>query len=327
MIIKFLRKVRKRLKLLIRKALTSKRICRVLIYHRVIDLSDDPQQMAVSIKLFDKHLQYLKKNFQIISLQELVSDLKSRIVRKKSLVITFDDGYFDNYVNALPLLEKYEIPATIFVSSDYVNTDKLFWWDELEQIILRGKSIEDSLTLKINASECSWTEISENKLNVFNEVHKLLKSSSEEQRLIAMASLREQFDTNSIVTEYRALTKAELLRLSNSPLIEIGAHTATHCVLSNETRERQMHELVESKKALEQIIKKEIFSFSYPFGSENDISIFTPQFVESAGFNCAVANIQNFTDKHSELYKIPRILIRNWDIEMLKKELDELFLN
>ncbi|MBR3622676.1 MAG: polysaccharide deacetylase family protein, partial [Selenomonadaceae bacterium] len=107
----------------------------VLMYHRVADNIKDPYGIAVSPKNFRKHMAYLKQNFHVLQFDKDWSDIK-----EASIVVTFDDGYADNFYNALPILEEYEIPATFFVSTENLDTDNLFWWDKLSLLFSACKN-------------------------------------------------------------------------------------------------------------------------------------------------------------------------------------------
>lgn len=101
----------------------------ILLYHRIATVSKDPVMLCVPPECFENHLQFIKKNYDVVSL----SDLSKRIVNDKlkgnEIAITFDDGYQDNLINALPLLEKYNIPATIFVTTELLGKKASFEWD------------------------------------------------------------------------------------------------------------------------------------------------------------------------------------------------------
>ncbi|OWP74105.1 polysaccharide deacetylase family protein, partial [Flavobacterium oreochromis] len=121
----------------------------VLVYHRINDVVDFQNAgLTVSVSDFEKQLIYFKENFEILKLGD---DWKK--IKKNALVITFDDGYADNYLNALPLLEKYQIPATIFICSYNINSNEEFWWDRLANLYnqlpkkfinLKGKTVDKS---------------------------------------------------------------------------------------------------------------------------------------------------------------------------------------
>jgi peptidoglycan/xylan/chitin deacetylase (PgdA/CDA1 family) len=98
---------------------------KILAYHSINNANSS---LRVSPKQFEEHMHYLyNKNYKVVPLKEALA--QGRVARK-TIAITFDDGYKDNYTNAFPILKKYNFPATIFLVSDYVNTNKTFWWDE-----------------------------------------------------------------------------------------------------------------------------------------------------------------------------------------------------
>jgi peptidoglycan/xylan/chitin deacetylase (PgdA/CDA1 family) len=127
--------------------LFQKNSIRILTYHRINDLPDD--EMSISLQAFSNHLHFLKKHYRIISLEHAVTMiLKKHIAHKNYIVITFDDGYQDNYYNAFPVLKKLQMPATVFLPYNFINTAKIFPWDS------RRKQAKHYITL-------TWPQISE----------------------------------------------------------------------------------------------------------------------------------------------------------------------
>lgn len=131
-----------RLKRILKRVRSALR-CRVVIlmYHRVFKTSSDPWGLCVSPKNFAEHLELLRRHYPVLTLHELVSSLRDARLPKRGVVLTFDDGYADNLWNAKPLLEKYEVPATFFVTSGCVDSSSEFWWDDLERAILEPSKL------------------------------------------------------------------------------------------------------------------------------------------------------------------------------------------
>jgi peptidoglycan/xylan/chitin deacetylase (PgdA/CDA1 family) len=102
----------------------------VLTYHRIADVDQDPQKLCVAPDVFEAHLQFLTAHYEVVSLSVLLERLQEKNLTGKEAVITFDDGYRDNLQNALPLLEKYQIPATIFITTAYLGEQANFAWDQ-----------------------------------------------------------------------------------------------------------------------------------------------------------------------------------------------------
>jgi peptidoglycan/xylan/chitin deacetylase (PgdA/CDA1 family) len=103
----------------------------ILTYHRVAEPVDDPHLLAVSPVNFEQQVEFLKKNYNVISLEQLIHDVAQQKLQQNSVVITFDDGYADNLYTALPILEKYNAPMTLFVTSGHIDTPR-FYWDNVE---------------------------------------------------------------------------------------------------------------------------------------------------------------------------------------------------
>src|ERR1051326_826188 len=108
----------------------------VLLYHRVNEVPSDPQLLCVSRKHFAEQLQVLKDFTRPCLLKTLQGTLEHTFVRYPSVILTFDDGYADNLHYAKPLLEQYEMPATVFVTTDLLGSQAGFWKDVLNRILL-----------------------------------------------------------------------------------------------------------------------------------------------------------------------------------------------
>ncbi len=114
-----------------RRRYLKENIAFVLMYHRVSDRINDPD-VTVSDKNFERQMSYLKKNFNVVSLDDMVDRYKQNTKSEKDTVaITFDDGFKDNYTDAYPILKKYNIPATIFIVTGYIDRNYGLSKDEI----------------------------------------------------------------------------------------------------------------------------------------------------------------------------------------------------
>jgi len=140
----------------------------IIIYHRIANVNADPNQLCVSPDIFEQQLIYLKENFEIIRLSELAENVKNKQVRKKTVAITFDDGYADNLTMALPILEKLQIPATIYIVAGKIDENTPFYWDEKTAEGDRGhaltktelKNLAESSLIEIGAHTVSHPKLS-----------------------------------------------------------------------------------------------------------------------------------------------------------------------
>lgn len=298
----------------------------ILIYHRVYHFENDPQLLAVTPKRFEAQIKHLKENYHVLSLQQLVCHLKKGKVPDNAVVITFDDGYADNLYFAKPILEKYNVPATVFVTAGMLGRNTEYWCDELERIFMENE-IYKPLEIQINDKVYSWNITKKEDLTkVYHQLSSVIKDVPSAVREEKMAQLRTWAGICEIGREsHRFLTEAELIKLAEGDLIEIGAHTMTHCVLAVETPEQQQWEITESKKVLENILGKKVESFSYPYGLLTDFSTEAAWKVEAAGFNCGIANEQHGIEFEWDIYKLPRRIVRNWDINLFQEKMHFFF--
>src|SRR5262249_11849092 len=116
----------------------------------------DPQLLCVTPDNFAQHMEILRKAFNPIALEQLSAGIRARQVPRRGVLVTFDDGYADNFHNAKPILERYEIPAIVFVASGYVGVKGEYWWDDLEQLLLRPGSLPEDLKFELNGVDIQW---------------------------------------------------------------------------------------------------------------------------------------------------------------------------
>jgi len=119
--------------------ISNKYVVPIMMYHNV-NYADEPKANTVSPENFERHMAFLKEhNYQVLSLDDLVEKIKSgKRISHKSVVVTFDDGYEDNYSYAFDILQKYEIPATIFIPSDLIGTKGYLVWDQVKEMLGQG---------------------------------------------------------------------------------------------------------------------------------------------------------------------------------------------
>lgn len=295
----------------------------VLFYHKVSDIQHDWNSLAVSVKEFEEQMLYVKEHYQIIRAEDDFGKEKGNIV-----VITFDDGYEDNLVNALPILEKYEIPATIFVTTGLVGSDRELWHDEIVNLIFMGRYYPDFFITKstVCSFSCSTRTIDE-RVKLYYLLRNMLLRISNAERELILDDLREWAGPGqNHRTTHRMLSLEQLRKLSNSNYITIGAHTINHPSLGLLEKEEQWKEIAESKKMLEEWINQKISLFSYPFGNQIAYTNETIAICKTAGFTRAMTTkpgiIKN--NQYSE-YEIPRVVVQTHNLNQFKALLNGYF--
>ncbi|HXE97638.1 MAG TPA: polysaccharide deacetylase family protein, partial [Dongiaceae bacterium] len=267
---------------------------------------------------FRAQLRYLKENFPIVRFEE-----DWATAPKPAVVITFDDGYADNALEALPILEEIGVPATFFVSTGTTGTTKEFWWHELERIIFETQNLPPGFTLKDDSFEKSWpTRDLKERQAFYQGIVGLMTNADAAHRDNWLAQLRRwAHSEDAIANIHRAMTTEELRLLAGSRWVTIGAHTVTHTQLSSISPDAQREEIVESKKQLEAWLGREVTTFSYPFGKRCHYTTETVALCREAGFSKVAANFPGQAHRWTDPYQIPRHLVRNWSAEMFAEKL------
>lgn len=320
----------------------------ILAYHRVKETETDPQLLAVTPLRFEQHLDILRSDYQPISLEDLCKALKKRQIPARAVAVTFDDGYSDNLYMAKPLLERYGIPATVFVTSGFIGRTRAFWWDELEGIFLRPGRLPQDLELTLGRSSFQWdlrevAVYSEAKFmelrnwsvleqsdptprhGAYRTLCRAIRTLSETEQEKLLAHLRGWAGRKCDAKENRVLTPEEVLALTNNGLVDAGSHTMSHSVLSALSPTSQSSEIRDSKAALEEVLGRPVTAFAYPFGSRDDYTEQTAHIVHQCGFSCACSNYRDVVWRYSDSFQLPRFIVRDWEGERFARQLSEWF--
>lgn len=290
----------------------------VLLYHRVTSLPSDPEMLAVTPDNFREQMRHLKDLFPIVRFEEDWSEIS-----KPAVCVTFDDGYADNALEALPILEDAGVPATFFVSTGTIGTTEEFWWNELERIILERQNLPSSFTLENGRFGRNWqTGGFRERQDFYHCLVPLMKESDAEQRENWLMQLRRWAGTGEETSgSHRAMTVDELRLLAGSGRVTVGAHTVSHSRLSCLSPQAQREEITASKRQLGQWLGREITTFSYPFGRRPDYSTQSIAICREAGFTKAAANFPGQAHRWTDPYQIPRQLVRNWPVDVFAEKL------
>lgn len=294
----------------------------VLCYHRVENLYDDFNMISVSKDNFKAHIDYLKKNFDIVPFENIVDTSKDN----HSVAITFDDGYYDLFTNVLPILEIFKIPATMFISTGNIDTLNENWTDNILRSIYLPCIQHDFFEVNDSYVSGKWrTQTMDDRVKLYSIIRTLFQhANTEEKKKLEKCLLNWSGHTIKGRKDRRMLSVSELQELAKNPLITIGAHTVTHCSLKWQSRQEQINEIRESKKFIETVIKKEVSNFAYPFGTANDYTSETIDILKSEGFKRAgVVKNELITDE-TDVFQIPRFTVRNYELSEFKNFIDKI---
>jgi peptidoglycan/xylan/chitin deacetylase (PgdA/CDA1 family) len=263
----------------------------ILRYHRVIP-REEPEacyRMGIGEDLFASQIAWLASARRVVSLEELLRRIASGEEASEDLVVlTFDDGYLDNRTHAAPILKRYDLPATFYVSSSCLTERMPFWPEVVAQMI----RISNAPSLRLVEEEDSrqWP------------------LATPEQRWLACSQLIARFRKRSMATIFDALqllaielgVSLDRARGAAPPVMDaadlqalvedgfsIGSHTITHPYLSSEAPDRQREELEDSRRQLEEVLERPVLDFCYPGGGYDET---TRHLVAEAGYRSATTS-------------------------------------
>lgn len=285
----------------------------ILILHRVVPvLSKERIHNHLSLEITPEHLErifmyFKRKNYDFIDLDSLPNWLESNTSTKKKFVIfTFDDGYKDNLQFAYPVFKKHSIPFTIYVTCAVPDNRAILWWYILEDLILKNDKIQYSFSVGSVNAKCKTQRAKEKTFIHIRKLITMLDSLNLEKELTDFFS---NFGFNILEKRVEmGLTWDEIGELVRDPIVTIGAHTLNHYNLRNLSDEQANHEIMESKKVLEEKLNIKVKHFSYPFGEFRKREV---DFVKQSNFLTATTteNANVFSDHMNYMYTLPRISI------------------
>lgn len=294
---------------------SSKDKAAILMYHRISDLSVmryPDFSYGVSKEHFERQMRFLREHMHPMSLIHIVDHVKNNIpLPLKAVAVTFDDGYADSYTNAYPILNKYNIPATIFLVTGYIGTKKTFWWDRIGEVIKRTDKPElnHDLLKKLNIKREGSLPLdtAKNRVKATEILVKKLRENEDAQFEDLIQTLEGELKASSkdYVEDHITLSWEQVRKMSENG-IEFGAHTVTHPDLTNLPLKKVEQEIRLSKQEIENNIGKAVDGFCYPVGLANSYNEKIKDIIAKAGFKYACAAEFGHVSKNSDLFSLRR---------------------
>jgi peptidoglycan/xylan/chitin deacetylase (PgdA/CDA1 family) len=278
----------------------------IMMYHRVTIRKDEWSLVStLAPERFESEIRYLCEHFSILSLEELCQYLQQdESLPIKAAAITFDDGYKDNYLCAFPILRRYRVPATFFLTTGHIGTSSLFWWDTVGYLVHHAEisrlQLDELGTYRLETVSDRSRANSEiiNRLNCLSEDRK--NDLIEQLADICKAKIPAELGSQLI------LSWDEVREMSRDGA-QFGAHSVTHPNLTSLPLEQARSEILESKKAIEKKLEKAVHFFAYPGGSFN---LEMARVVQQSGYVAATSIEPSWVTRGCDLFRLPRIGMR-----------------
>lgn len=260
---------------------------------------------------FRKQLTFLVRHYHLMRLEDLVrATTTGAALPPRPAVITIDDGYRSAYTVAYPLLQEFEAPAAVFLATGFVNERRYLWTDRVEYAIDHAEP--GSLALDVDGNRIRL-EISDHVSRiaadrVVRSAFKRLPQDSIDRHVDALErsvgrSLPGASDSDAI---YQPLEWEEVRKMANSGLVSFGAHSHSHVILSRCDERRASHELLTSKRIVEERLGRPCDLFCYPNGRTGDFNAVTRRLVKESGYSCALTTVYGMNSTRPDVYELKR---------------------
>jgi peptidoglycan/xylan/chitin deacetylase (PgdA/CDA1 family) len=259
--------------------------------------------------LFRRQMQYLKRRFKLMPLSQAVEQLSTRTSTRPIAVITFDDGFQNNYEIAFPILRAYGIPATFFLVTGVIDTSSTLWFCQLHHALIETHMLTfewkgrrfDLATAAARARASSELGAA---LKTFPQPHLLA-----ELHHITCALGRDERLEVELTSPYRMLSRQAISEMSASGLAEFGAHTHSHSILSSLSAGQAREEIEQSITAIGTLTGQPCRLFAYPNGRAQDYDASTTEALQVMGIDTAVTAIAGYNTAAT-----PRLELRRYGI-------------
>ena len=307
-------------RLLLNLRMASRKVLTVLAYHRVYDIGDeslfpfDPELISASTEGFAWQMEFVRRYYSPICFGDLLEALHhGKPLPPRSLIVSFDDGHLDNYIHAFPVLKSLGIPATIFLSTDYIGSTRTFWFDRVVALIYHAPAGEVNIArLLLKLTLGHQVSMRRSAAQEILSRLKLLPDSERHAVLGDLETMLSQYCPESVSCASGALTWEQVLEMSRAG-IEFGSHTVTHPVLTM-LEDTQLHyELAESKRVLESKLGHAVPVLAYPVGGHHAFDQRVIASARGCGYHLGVSYLSGVNPLDAlETFSIKRLHVERY---------------
>jgi len=312
--------------------LLGRNYAKILVFHSINDHEASfirGTNSWIPPNRFEKHLKYIKRNYRVISLEKLVNSLKQGKIPPCSVVITFDDGFADNFIYAYPILQRYKIKGTIFLATDCIDNRNPLWIQELYYLI-NNVGVEriiqtiNTLTNKLEIPQLI-IEFPLNK-NLQEKVEEYMAFSLKKNmrdNMLAALYRKYNFHREKIFSEAQIYLNWDQIKQMKRDGIDFGNHGASHTPFSALSPDEQLEEIINSKEIIKQNLEKDFLPFSYPYGMDWDFTATTKKIIIDTDHSCVLTAMATLNDENTSPYELGRIVIDNVPVHRIAFEMEK----
>lgn len=286
----------------------------VLMLHRVGVTKKDGiwynQHLKMSPATIERMVDYARcKKCRFVSLDEMVEAIRRKRNVRRWIAVTLDDGYRDNYENGTPIFRKLNVPYMIYVCTKMVKGEMLYWWEILEQLVLKNDRVELS---DGRVYDCSTKELKE---KAFLDIREVIMKQPQKQLFEKMSELFANYDINyNYGNDSLGLTWENIRELSKDPLCTIGNHTYSHFAFRGCTDEEVVADIRMASDEMEKKVGLKMCHFAFPFGEETAVSNHDIDIVKQLEFLSSATTREDFVCYGTNPLELPRLFVteNNW---------------
>jgi len=275
---------------------------RILYYHRVND-ERDPFSPAISTALFEREMRFVAEHYKVVSLGGVLDHLE-RGSGGTVVAVTFDDGYQDNYLNAFPVLQRYNLPATIFLTTGSLDSREPLWFEQLAQAL--KKTVRVSIDLEIDIPRRFWTRTQAERLDSNGNIYAILRGLPDSERQYWVSKILRDLGAQDDAERGDVMLTWEQVRAMRARGIDFGGHTVNHPFISKLLPGQVNWEVSECKRRIEEELQSRADYFAYPSGREQDFGAWNKQLIRDAGYRAAVTTIWGMNYQSTDRMELRR---------------------
>ena len=282
----------------------------ILMYHGLVQRPLAPNCWhQLDVASFRRQIEWVAKCYRVLPLEEALDRLYAGTLPERSCAVTFDDGYGSNLDLALPILEEFHVPATVFLVMDLVGTGEVPWPDRLYLALSRTRvpqvsSIPLSLASAPLSTDAERARAYETAVRAAKELPRAEKDAAMDRLLVDLGQ-----DGPLDPGPFRMLSWGDVAKLTASGLVTVASHTRTHQILSRCSDDEIRAEVGPAHDELARRIGRTPKVMAYPVGRRLDFDARSIAAVEAAGIPYALTTVEGLAGPESDRRRLPRLSI------------------